>query len=88
MDGRIHFQLVKFCLHLKFQYLLRCLLPQITRGACEALEDSAVVALLDHGGWQRPNDPLTDQPPHYTVAKTILTLQHKLGGLVSPPWPM
>lgn len=47
-DSRIHFQLVCFCVHTKFQYSLHCVPLQIVLGACAwtMLDKAAVSALL------------------------------------------
>ena len=49
-DGRIHFQLVKFCIHTKFQYILRCLPPAATMEAATRLDAAACGAVMTYGG--------------------------------------
>ena len=50
-DGRIHFQLIRFCLHTKFQYLLRCLPPYLCEEITNDLDTAAFTNLVQYGGW-------------------------------------
>eukprot|EP00961_Rhodomonas_salina_P245399 3315524-Rhodomonas_salina.1 len=79
-DGRIHFQLVKFCIHTKFQYILRCLPPAATTEAATRLDVAACGAVMTYGGWPDPDDPNMTETPAFGRGKTKLQLPHEFGG--------
>jgi hypothetical protein len=76
-DGRIHFQLVRFCLHTKFQYLLRCLPPHLCEEITNDLDTAAFTSLMQYGGWPDLAEP---NPPSYQLGKLKLSLPHRHGG--------
>ena len=57
-DGGIHFQINKFCIPSKFQYVQRCLPPALLLGAASRIDMAVQSTILHYGGWPIPDDPL------------------------------
>eukprot|EP00961_Rhodomonas_salina_P173126 2334557-Rhodomonas_salina.1 len=49
-DGKVHYQLTRFCIHSKLHFTFRCTPPSITRAAATRLDSAVAKAIIEYAG--------------------------------------
>eukprot|EP00961_Rhodomonas_salina_P131972 1776758-Rhodomonas_salina.1 len=74
-DCKVHYQLIRFCIHSKLYFTFRCTPPSITRAAATRLDSVVAKAIIKYAGASYEH-LVKECPKAFTMVCAILQMPH------------